>query len=324
MAWNQVSAGGVAQGDGVNQGIDIKQELAHEKSGSQRTMWANAALALAGCLWGTGFLGGKIAFREMTVSENVVFRFVAACLVLAPILFKKRDFFRGTDFWLLMLASAVGVPLQFLVQFKGLQLTTVSHASLIVGTLPVLIALASVAVLHERFKTIEWAVLLVSPAGVLLIAFSTVRAAQGSQATLGGDLLVMLSMFAAVAMILITKHLTAEYDSLQVTAWMLIIGTAMLVLGTELWHPVRFQFSAAVWAAAIAQGFFATASAYLLWNWALAQVPASRAGVFLNLEPILGTLLGVVFLREALGWLTILGGAMILGPAIYFSRKPAA
>jgi drug/metabolite transporter (DMT)-like permease len=308
----------------VKQEIGVKEELAYEKSGGRRTIWANAALALAGCLWGTGFLCGKIAFREMTVSENVCFRFVCACLVLAPILLKKRGFFRGTDFWLLIVASAVGVPLQFLVQFKGLQLTTVSHASLIVGTLPVLIALASVVVLHERLKAIEWIVLLVSPAGVLLIALSTVGSGRGSQATLGGDLLVLVSMFAAVAMILITKHLTAKYDALQVTAWMLIIGTAMLVLGTELWHPVRFRFSAAAWAAAIAQGLLATAGAYLLWNWALAQVPASQAGVFLNLEPLLGTLLGVVFLREPLGRLTILGGAMILGPAIYFSRKPLA
>jgi drug/metabolite transporter (DMT)-like permease len=318
MARHEISAGGIAQGAGV------RQEFAREKSNSHRAMWADAALALAGCLWGTGFLCGKIAFREMTVSENVCFRFVAACLVLAPILFKKRQFIRGMDFWLLTVASAVGVPLQFLVQFKGLQMTTVSHASLIVGTLPVLIALASVIILHERLKAIEWAVLFLSPAGVLLIAFSTMSAAHASQATLGGDLLVLLSMFAAVAMILITKHLTAKYDSLQVTAWMLIFGTVMLVVGTELWHPVRFRFSTAAWSAAIAQGLLATAGAYLLWNWGLAQVPASQAGVFLNLEPLLGTLLGVVFLREPLGGLTILGGALILGPAIYFSRKPAA
>jgi drug/metabolite transporter (DMT)-like permease len=308
----------------VKQEIPVKEELAREKSSGHRTMWANAALGLAGCLWGTGFLCGKIAFREMTVSENVCFRFVSACLILAPILFKKRGFFRGMDFWLLIVASAVGVPLQFLVQFKGLQLTTVSHASLIVGTLPVLIAFASVVILHERLKAVEWAVLLLSPAGVLLIAFSTVSTAHGSQATLGGDLLVLISMFAAVAMILITKHLTAKYDALHVTAWMLIIGTVMLGVGTELWHPVRFRFSAAAWAAAIAQGLFATAGAYLLWNWGLAQVPASRAGVFLNLEPLLGTLLGVAILHEALGWLTILGGALILGPALYFSRKSSA
>jgi drug/metabolite transporter (DMT)-like permease len=308
----------------VKQEIGVKGELAHEKSIRHRAMWANAALALSGCLWGTGFLCGKIAFREMTVSENVCFRFVCACLVLAPILVKKRGFFRGRDLCLLMLASAIGVPLQFLVQFKGLQLTTVSHASLIVGTLPVLIALASVVVLHERLKAIEWAVLLLSPTGVLLIAFSTVGSANGSQATLAGDLLVLVSMFAAVAMILITKHLTARYDALQVTAWMLIIGTVMLVVGTELWHPVRFRFSAAAWAAAIAQGLLATAGAYLLWNWGLAQVPASHAGVFLNMEPLLGTLLGVVFLHETLGWLTVFGGAMILGPAIYFSRKASA
>jgi drug/metabolite transporter (DMT)-like permease len=35
-------------------------------------------------------------------------------------------------------ASLLGVPVRYLVQFKGLSLTTVSHASLMVGTLPML------------------------------------------------------------------------------------------------------------------------------------------------------------------------------------------
>ena len=55
----------------------------------------------------------------------------------------------------------------------------------------------------------------------------------------------------------------------------------------------------------------------------LARVAAARAGVFLNLEPLVGTLLGVFVLGESLGILVILGGGLILLAAAYFSRPKA-
>jgi drug/metabolite transporter (DMT)-like permease len=285
------------------------------------TAWANASLALAGCLWGTGFLFGKIAFREMTVAENVFFRFLFACVILVPILIARGKAFTTRDLWWLVAAAVIGVPVQFLMQFKGLQLTTVSHASLIVGTLPVLIALSSTVFLRERLSKSEWIVLLLSPVGVLAIAFSAGRSTQEGGPTVLGDLLILLSMCAAAASILITKHLMTHYDSLQITVWMLNIGAVLLFVGIECFFPVRFHFSLAVWGAAAAQGLLATASAYLAWNWGLKRVPASRAGVFLNLEPLIGSLLGVTLLHERLRAAAILGGVLILGPATYFSRK---
>lgn len=283
--------------------------------------WANASLALAGCLWGTGFLFGKIAFQEMTVAENVTFRFAFASLILIPILVRRRFRFRGNDFWMLLAISLIGVPIQFLMQFQGLKLTTVSHASLIVGTLPVLIAISSAVLLHERLSFVEWAALLLSPLGVLLIALSSRHAGSAGGASLQGDLLVLLSMVASTIMILLTKRLIRKYDSLEITAWGLTIGSIMLLLWVEVFHPLRFSFSGKAWAAAAAQGLLATAGTYLCWNWGLSRVPASRAGVFLNLEPLVGTVLGVLILHESLGPIAAVGGILILGPAIYFSTK---
>ena len=177
---------------------------------------------------GTGFLFGKIAFREMTVAENVFFRFFFACLILVPILIVKWKPFASADLCWLFPAAVVGVPVQFVMQFKGLQLTTVSHASLIVGTLPVLIALSSTFFLHERLRKLEWGVLLLSPAGVLAIAFSAGHSTQATGPTVMGDVLVWLSMCAAAVSILISKHLMGNYDSLQITVWMLAIGAALL------------------------------------------------------------------------------------------------
>src|ERR1700681_1275161 len=116
---------------------------------------AVTALAFAGCLWGTGFLFGKMALAEMTVSEDVAFRFLAGALALSPIVLRRWSPYRGRELGMLLFASAIGIPVQFLIQFQGLQLTTVSHASLIVGALPVLLAATSALFLKERLRRLE-------------------------------------------------------------------------------------------------------------------------------------------------------------------------
>jgi drug/metabolite transporter (DMT)-like permease len=92
----------------------------------------------------------------------------------------------------------------------------------------------------------------------------------------------------------------------------------------EVTEPLRFHFSTKVWGAAVAQGLLATAGAYLCWNWGLAHMPASKAGVFLNLEPVVGTILGVLLLGERLAGAGIIGGLLIIAAAVYFSLRPQA
>lgn len=302
----------------------MSKGLAGDVSARPGAFRATAMLVLAGCFWGTGFFFGKIDFRQMTVAENASFRFLFACIPLLPFALKKTTLFRAgnwRDIWIFFAATVIGFPVQFLVQFKGLELTTVSHASLIVGTLPVMVALASVFFLRERLNLLEWAILVLSPIGAMLIALSSKHSTRAASPTIAGDSLVFGSMIAAAIFILMSKRLLEKYDSIEMTVWMILVGTALLVIWSELFRPLRFHFPPQIWAASAAQGFLATAGAYLCWNWGLARVPASRAGVFLNLEPLVGSCLGVIILHETLGAMALLGGAMILGPAVYFSRK---
>jgi drug/metabolite transporter (DMT)-like permease len=177
--------------------------------------------------------------------------------------------------------------------------------------------------LKEKLKAFEYGLIALSAAGAVLIAMAK-SAVGGPRPSLRGDLLVFVSMFAAMVMIIVSKCLMDEYGSLQVTAWVIAIGTATLLVWVEATHPMRAHFSFHVWLAVIAQGILPTTAAFLFWNWGLARVPAARAGVFLNLEPLVGTLLGIVVLGESLGALGILGGAFILFAAAYFSRPKAA
>lgn len=288
-----------------------------------RSLLPSVALALAGCFWGTGFYFGKIALEEMSVAENVTLRFLFASLLLLPILIRKwkTPSVRHTG-WI-VISALTGVPLQFLLQFVGLSRTTVSHASLIVGTLPILLALSSALFLGERLHGIEWGVLLISALGAVLIAISSSHSGgHGGGPTLAGDAMVFGSLCLALVMILCTKSLIPVYGSLFLTALMLSVGTVALLIWTELSHPLSWHYSSRGWIAVIAQAVLATAGAYALWNWALEHTSASRAGVYLNLEPVVGTALGVASLHERLGAAAIAGGLLIVASALYFSMRP--
>ena len=81
------------------------------------------------------------------------------------------------------------------------------------------------------------------------------------------------------------------------------------------------HISLTAWIALAISGIFCTATTTLLWNWGIHHVPASRAGVFLNIEPALGSILGVELLGERLGPYAWLGGALILGAAITLTTR---
>ena len=276
---------------------------------------ATLALAAAGCCWGTGFYFGKVALSEMSVLENVSWRFIFGTLGFLPLLLRFVRLTRR-DWALLISAAIIGVPVQFLVQFKGLQLTSVSHASLMIGSLPVMLAIASAYALHERLHTAGWMALTASTIGAVLIATAHSNTSGASGA---GDALVGLSMLAAVVMTLTTKSLIGRYDPLYVSAMMIAVGTVPLVISDFAIHRALPHYSVHAWIALAAQGLIATTAAYSLWNWGLARRPVSNSGAFLNLEPVIGTILGTTLLGDRLGAGDIVGGVLIIAGALYFT-----
>lgn len=283
-----------------------------------------AACALAASFWGMGFFFGKIAFSQLSVGHFVLYRFLFACAGILFILKKPR--FSWREWKLLLTASLFGIPLQFLLQFFGLKLTTVSHAALMVGTLPVFLATGATLFAHEHLDVKGWLALLGSTAGVVLIVLSASHGHVGG-GNLWGDLCVIASMLLSLVWILINQRLMVRgHSPLAVTGWGLFTGTVMLavwVLVSDGTPPVR-AVSMHVWLAVAASGLLCTAASTLLWNWGIHRVPASRAGVFLNIEPALGSILGVSLLGDHLGPAAWVGGALIISAAAVMTSTPEA
>jgi drug/metabolite transporter (DMT)-like permease len=292
------------------------------------------ACAMAGTFWGTGFYFGRLALDEMSVEHMVLYRFLFACLGMLPVLLTYRIRLTRSETLTLLLAAAFGIPIQFLLQFHGLAMTTVSHASLMVGAMPVLLAAAAAIFAGESLDWIGWLALCGSTAGAAMVTLGGSRATTGNETpSLAGDLLVIASLITALAWILLSKKLMQTHSPPVVTACTIYSGTIMLVVvifGMQLLAPIlhsrieSFPFahvSVRAWVALAASGLLCTATTTLLWNWGIHHVPASRAGVFLNIEPALGSILGVELLGEKLGPYAWLGGALILAAAITLTTR---
>jgi drug/metabolite transporter (DMT)-like permease len=302
--------------------------------GGRTAFLGYGACALAGCLWGTGFFFGRLALNEMNVESMVLYRFLFASLGILPVAIASRERFSPSDIRILLISAFFGIPVQFLIQFHGLALTTVSHASLMVGSMPVLLGVAAAMFAGERLDLIGWGALVASTVGAALIVLGGHHGTNVRNGpSLEGDLLVVLSLCTALAWILLSKRLMLTHSAPVVSAYTILSGTVMLILwiiGPTLANPWLVHkialppfhhLSPTAWTALAIGGLACTATTTVLWNWGIHHVPASRAGVFLNIEPALGSILGVKLLGEHLGPFAWVGGGLILAAAIVLTTR---
>jgi drug/metabolite transporter (DMT)-like permease len=140
-----------------------------------------------------------------------------------------------------------------------------------------------------------------------------------------GDLLLVLSGLAYASYSLIGRGVLQRYPSTPVTALSVAWGAVALgpLAGLEWRGGARPAWTPGALVGTLYLAVVITALAYLVWNWALERVPAPRAAVFLNAQPVTGALLGVVVLGEPVTVFTALGGALIVAGLSLTARTPA-
>jgi drug/metabolite transporter (DMT)-like permease len=209
------------------------------------------------------------------------------------------------------------VPISFLLQFEGLDRTTAARASLIIGAAPPIMAVASVLVGTDRLSRTEWLAVGASVLGVLIM----VGRPEAPGDTLG-DVMVLGSILTLTAWSIVTKDLMDRYPPLFTTATSMAIGTVFMLPVGVVWPGVpSLDLSAITWISLMVLGAGCTALTYALWNWGLRHVGVARSGVFLNIEPVVGAVLGVAILNDVLDAWTIAGGCLILGATYWVSRQ---
>ena len=264
------------------------------------------ALTLAGVGWGFGFPLGKYALRETDAAHMVLLRFAVAAVVAAPFALGSREA-RGLFRSPAVLGGAVLYGIAFLVQFEALAHTSVTLAALLVGAMPALIAICF-RLLGEPVSPRSWAGVGAATCGGALIA--------GKPGPAGEPLGVALAFAALLiflAWLVVLRRAPKAASPMAAPAVTMIVATAtILPLALAMHGPPRLNLSAGAWAAIVAQGVVSTFLATAAWQYGLARVGSASAGVFINLEPLIGSALGVALFGDDLTLSLATGGAAIV------------
>jgi drug/metabolite transporter (DMT)-like permease len=204
----------------------------------------------------------------------------------------------------------------------GIAHSTATNAALLITVEPVAMILLSPWYLGERLSG-RGAV-----GGALTIVGAVVVVVNGIPGVTeqlaphwSGDLVLVLAGVAYATYSLLGRRVLERHAPLGVTTRSLVWGAAALlpVAGAEWASGARPVWTASAVAGTLYLAVVITALGYVAWNWALARVPAPRAAIFLNIQPIVGALLGAVLLGEPLTPFTVLGGALVVtGLAVAF------
>jgi len=157
-------------------------------------------------------------------------RFLVASLALLPVLLRGHIAVSRRDLVLFAIAGIFYVPVQFLLQFQGLALTSLTHAALVVAMLPVFIGLASS--LFTKAAAPKWIPIGAAALGAVLIVLRP-----GGNATIAGDLLILLSLLAAVAYVMLSEQFVQRYDAVIASTYVLWFGTVVLLVVQLTMHP---------------------------------------------------------------------------------------
>jgi drug/metabolite transporter (DMT)-like permease len=281
---------------------------------------AVAALAAAGVAWGTSVPLSKAALSWLPPGWLVVARFgLAAAVLLATV---DRAALRAALRWQVLAWGAAGLGGSVLIQNVGLARTSVTHAALLIGAGPVLVAVIAAAWQHAVARPVAWAGFAISLGGVAVVA-----AGGGGGASGAGDAMVLMSVLIVATMTVAQRRLLEGQNPAAITA-VQFLGAALAALPvaacTEGAPPVPPAGGACVLAILAVAGLTAvgTLAPFTLFAYGQHKVPTEVAGSFLNLEPLVGALVGVAAFGDPAGPRLLAGGAAILG-GILMSSFPA-
>jgi O-acetylserine/cysteine efflux transporter len=267
---------------------------------------AVAALTAAGLLWGTTVPLSKLALEWLPAGWLTLVRFaVAAAILLVAARSDVRAAFRPA----VLVAGAIGYGGTVLLQNAGITQTSVSHAALLIGTTPVLVAVIAAVWQRSIAPPVAWAGFAVSLAGVGLIAHGG-----GGGASLAGDGLVLASLVLSAGFTVAQVRLLRGRDPIAVTA-VQFLGAAIAVAPAVALTgglPAAPGSTGAL-LATMALATVGTVLPFTLFAYGQSRMPAEAAGAFLNIEPLVGAVLGVVAFGDPAGPAQLLGGVAILG-----------
>ena len=275
-----------------------------------------AVLVLVTFFWGMNFAAAKIGLEQLPPIFMMALRWGLLGLMLAPFVPLPHGRWRQV----LLVSFTLGF-LHFSLMFWGLRELDAATAAIAIQLQVPFAALLAATVFQDRLGWWRAGGLAIAFAGVSIIAGEP--RLEGHYFALG--LVIVAACLWSVANMQI--KLMGEINGMTLNAWIGVLATPQLVLGSWLLEEGQFAaLAAADWRAyaSIAyQAIIVVAFGYGLWFRMLRRYDVNQVMPFILLVPIFGVLSGVLILGETLTLIFMLGGLLtIFGVGIIIFRRP--
>ena len=292
---------------------------------------SNRFLALMAAGGATIIYGLNHTVAKVVMPDYVgAFGFIFFRTAGAAILFWTVSFFLPTekiarkDYLRFFIAALLGMCINMLSFFKGLELSTPVNSGIFATTNPIIILLLSYLFLKEKIGMRKFLGISLGFAGALmLVLYGTENTAKAPNVLLGNILFMVNSTFFS-SYIIMVKPLTQKYSTITIMKWLFLIGFFMtfpITIGEfrEVdWPNLPFD---AIWRIVfvIVGTTFLT---YLLNLFALKNLQASTVGAFAYAQPIIAITYAVFSGNDYLDSFKAFACIIIMFGVYLVSKKP--
>jgi drug/metabolite transporter (DMT)-like permease len=271
-------------------------------------------LTLAASIWGGMYVVSKVVLTVIGPLELVWLRYVVALMTLglAGIVTKQSWHIGKRHIPVIILMGIIGYFISIWAQFAGTKLSSAQMGAVITSATPAFMVVFARLLLNEQITLRKAVSVSLATIGVLLIVGI---GDMGQSFQLGGVILIIAALTWALLSVLV-KLIPKEYSQLVITTYAIFTAAAvmtpfvMLKLTTE---TMRALLAPAVGGGVLYLGIVSTAGAFYFWNKGLQMVEAGRGSLYFFFQPLVGTLLGWLFLGEQVGITFWLGAGLICG-----------
>lgn len=283
-------------------------------------------LALTIVIWGYSFVAVEAAIEDGSSPILIAMArwIIASSIFGVYIVVKRPPAPERSDLPRFLTLAFIGVGVYYIFQYYGVQFAGPSISSILVTLLcPVVIFLVSYMRLGEDIGPGQAVGLGLSAiGGYLVITDGSLSIINNWEGLVGGLFGVVCAVFWALYT-LGGKQLIRRYDAFTSTAYLSLMGTAMLApfaaADVAFGGPMVFPLS--FWIAAAYLGVLCTVVGYVLWFKALTGLTASSTGVTLYFEPLVTVIAAWLVLGQGIGWITGVGGLLVMVGVLLVSRR---
>lgn len=282
------------------------------------------ALLLAHFIWGGNYLVAKITLQEFPIMTLAFLRFGLGLILLIPFLvFEHQKLtIKLADLPRLFFVGLMITTFNIAFFYEGITRTSVTTASAIMMTIPILSVLFGWLILKEKVFFINIiGIVLGVIGGLVILGLPLLLLGISDNQVVFGNVLILLGAVCWVMGLIQSKELLKKYTSLLITTIAFFTGvvTFLIPAGVEYLHNPQWPTQVSL--LGILGLLYITAlssvSAYFLLEWGVSKLPVSRASLFQFVEPLVATTLGVLILADRISYSFIVGAIMI-GLGVYW------